>query len=105
MSTNDDIANRAIRFAETFKFTNPQIVRTKPARDEFVARYGTPHSTEYRETEIHLDWGPTQQEIINSSRLEERLDVESFLNEGVDILVVCSARDVIYHEFLRMDLD
>ncbi len=105
MSTTDDIANRAIRFAETFQFTNPRILRTKPARDEFVARYGTPNSTEYRETEIHMDWGPNQQEIINSSKLEERRDIESFLKEGVDILVVCSARDVIYHEFLRMDLD
>lgn len=105
MSTNDDISNRAIRFAETFQFTNPQIVRTKPARDEFVARYGTPNSTEYRETEIHMDWGSKQQEIINASSLEERPDVEAILKEGVDILVVCSARDVIYHEFLRMDLD
>lgn len=105
MSTNDDIANRAIRFAKTFQFSNPTIVRTKPARDEFVARFGTPNSTEYRETEIHMDWGPKHQEIINSSKLEERRDVESFLKEGVDLLVVCSARDVIYHEFLRMDLD
>lgn len=105
MSSNDDIANRAIRFAETFQFTNPQIVRTKPAREELVARYGTPNSTEYRETEIHMDWGPSQEEIINSSKLEERHDVESFVKEGIDILVVCSAQDVIYHEFLRMDLD
>ncbi len=105
MSTNDEISKRAIRFAETFAFINAKIVRTKPARDEFVARYGTPNSTEYRETEIHMDWGPNQQEIINSSKLEERQNVESFLKEGVDLLVVCSARDVIYHEFLRMDLD
>lgn len=105
MSTSDDIANRAIRFAETFQFTNPQIVRTKSARDEFVARYGTPNSTEYREMEIHMDWGPNQQKIINSSKIEERQDVESFLKKGVKILVVCSARDVIYHEFLGMDLD
>ena len=105
MSTNDDIAKRALRFAETFQFTNPVIVQTKPARHEFVVRYGTPDSTEYRETEIHLDWGANQQEIINKSKIVERQDVESFLKEGVDILVVCSARDVIYHEFLRMDLD
>ena len=105
MSTNDDIAKRAIRFAETFQFTNPKIVRTRPARDEFVARYGTPNSTEYPETEIHMDWGANQKETINASKIEERHDVESLLKEGVDLLVVCSARDVIHHEFLRMDLD
>ena len=72
MSTNDDIAKRALRFAETFQFTNPVIVQTKPARHEFVVRYGTPDSTEYRETEIHLDWGANQQEIINKSKIVER---------------------------------
>lgn len=105
MSTNDDIAKRALRFAETFQFTNPVIVQTKPARHEIILRYGTPDSTEYREIEIHLDWGELQHEIITKSKIEDRQDVESFLKEGVDILVVCSARDVIYHEFLRMDLD
>lgn len=105
MSINDDIAKRAIRFAQTFHFANPIIMQTKPARDEFVARYGTPNSTEYRETEIHMDWGTSQQEIINASKLEERHNVVSLLKEGVDLLVVCSAKDVIHHEFLRMDLD
>ncbi len=95
MSTNDDIAVRAIRFAHMFQFANPTIVQTKPARDEFVARYGTPNSTEYRETEIHMDWGANQNEIINASKLDERNDVESLLKEGVNLLVVCSATDVI----------
>ena len=105
MPTNDDIAKRAIRFAGTFQFTNPIILQTKPARAEFVERYGTPNATEYRETEIHMDWGASQKEIISASKLEERHDVESLLKEGVDLLVVCSATDVIHHEFLRMDLD
>ncbi len=105
MSTHNEITKRALRFAETFQFTNPVIIRTEPARDEFVVRYGPPDSTEYRETELHMDWGANQQEIINSYKIEERQDVEAFLKQGVDQLVVCSARDVIYHEFLGMDLD
>ena len=96
---------RALRFAGTFAFVNPQIVRSVVARDEFVNRYGTAGSTEYREIEIHMDWGPGHQEIINSSNLEERADVERLLKSGVDLLVVCSSVDIIHHEFLRMDLD
>ncbi len=52
-----------------------------------------------------MDWGANQKEIINASKLDERNDVESLLKEGVNLLVVCSATDVIHHEFLRMDLD
>ncbi|MCA9046045.1 MAG: hypothetical protein KDA69_17080 [Planctomycetaceae bacterium] len=105
MITNDGISQRAIRFAESFHFTNPQIVRTRPARDEFVARYGTAQATEYRETVIHMDCGANRQETIHSSKLEERQEIEFLLNEGVTLLVVCSAQDVKYNEFLRIDLD
>jgi hypothetical protein len=59
-STNVDAAihNRALRFAGTFDFANPRIVTSSAARDEFVTRYGTPGTTEYREIEIHMDWSP-----------------------------------------------
>ena len=104
MLANEDITNRALRFARTFTYSNPRITATRPGRDLLVARFGTPNSTEYLETEIHMDW-EDQQQLINSSKPVDRPNVESLLQSGVDLLVVCSATDVIYHEFLGIDLD
>jgi hypothetical protein len=101
----DAIHDRALRFAGTFAFVNPQIVRSVTARDDFVIRYGAPGSTEYREIEIHMDYGPEQHELINSSDLNDKAAVEMFMKSGVELLVVCSSVDVIHHEFLRTDLD
>ena len=106
-STNVDAAihNRALRFAATFDFANPRIVTSSAARDEFVTRYGTPGTTEYREIEIHMDWSPGHCEMLNSSRGEERVDLELFVKSGIDLLIVCSSTDIIHHEFLGMDFD
>jgi hypothetical protein len=101
--------DRALRFARTFAFVNAKIAKSAAARDEDVTRYGTPGSTVYGEIRIHMDWGPRQRDIIApiiaSRKLEERADAEELLKSGVDLLVVCSATDVIRHEFLGMDLD
>lgn len=51
-----------------------------------------------------MDW-EDQQQLINSSKPVDRPNVESLLQSGVDLFVVCSATDVIYHEFLGIDLD
>jgi hypothetical protein len=100
----DSIAERALRFARTFDFINHSIVRCEAARPEFVQRYGTPNLAEYREVEIHMDWGPERRELIKSCKAEEREIAESLLDKGVDLLVVCSSTDIIHHEFLGMDL-
>lgn len=101
----DEISKRAIRFAETFPFANPAIVRQSPARPTFVDRYGTPQSTEYREIQIHMDWSSSHRDLVENSIPEERADLEHLINNGVDLLVVCSSQDVIHHEFLGWDLD
>jgi hypothetical protein len=95
-----EIQNRALRFARTFAFANPKITMSAAARDEDVEGYGTLGSTVYGEIRIHMDWGPGQRDIIGSTKLEERADVQELLKSGVDLLVVCSATDVIRHEFL-----
>ncbi len=101
----DEISKRAMRFAETFAFEDPEIVRQSPARSALVERYGTPQSTEYREFHIHMDWTPGHRDVFKNTLPEEHTDAERLMNNGVDLLVVCSAQDVIHHEFLGFDVD
>ena len=100
------ILDRALRFVGTMAFTEPEIVRSAVAREEYVVRYGTAGSTQYREVEIHMKYPDDHMRAMMTPRNRaQRAELERFLNAGVDVLVVCSSTDVIYHEFLGIDLD
>ena len=99
------IMSRAIRFARTFTFVNHRVLSCADARDEIIARFGTPGSTQYREIRIHMDWSPEKFALIQSENASERADLESLLAAGVDLLVVCSPSDIIYHEWVGWDFD
>lgn len=99
------IMTRAIRFARTYKFVNHRILNCADAQDEIIARFGTPGSTQYREIRMHMDWSPEKFSLIQSENSSERADLELLLAAGVELLVVCSQSDIIYHEWVGWDFD
>ena len=100
-----EIMARALQFARTFAFVNHRVLSCADARDEIVARFGTPDSTRYREIRIHMDWPPEKFALIESANASERAALQSFLTAGVELLVVCSRSDIIYNEFVGWDFD
>lgn len=105
-AAEDAITRRALAFARTFKWVNARVTSCRPADVECVARFGTPESAEYGEVRMLMYWSDgDKRRILAECKPEESADARAFLDSPMELRVVCSATDVIYHEFPRTDLD
>jgi hypothetical protein len=103
---DDAISRRAMAFARTFKWVNPRITAGGPAPAEIVDLYGTAGSTDYGQVDVEMKWSEAEKSrILANVSGDDRTDAESFVQGPIELRVVCSASDVIHHEFPRMDLD
>ena len=102
----DPICRRALAFARTFKYVNHRVNFTGAAPAEIVAERGTPESTEYGEVRIEMDWPPADVESILAGRSgEDAENMQKLLDAGMELRVICSATDVIFHDFVGVDFD
>lgn len=100
------IVRRAVAFAESLKWEYPTVTSVDPPDDEIVATYGTRDHTDYLSVTIEMRWSPKARDSILANAIdEERADTERLLAEPMIVRVVCSATDIIHHEFPGTDLD
>ena len=104
MSETDPIRARALRFAETFDWINPVVIADQPASPEIVARFGNGTTTDYHEFTIEMQWSPKQRDyLLATSNHDELHDLKMILDSPNTIRVTCSANDIIFHNFPRVD--
>ncbi|MFO0940221.1 MAG: hypothetical protein U0930_05585 [Pirellulales bacterium] len=111
-TTNDSMASaapkaildRALRFATTFAWVNPVVLSSAPASSDDISRYGTYGHTEYWAFTIRFEWSAESREtMLKSSPKFETSEIERFIDAGVKLRVVCSATDIVYHDFPDID--
>jgi hypothetical protein len=103
---DDAICRRALAFAQSFEWENARVVSVTSADPAIVARCGDPQHGSYRQVRLSMQWPNAKRLwLIAESAPENRDDTKAFLDNEVELLVVCSATDVIYHSFLNTDLD
>lgn len=101
---DDAICRRALAFARTFTWVNPRIISAGPADSKIVDRFGDPNAF-YGAVRIVMEWSDADKSKFAESAPEEKDVLMAFVASGMELLVVCSANDVIYHEFPGIDLD
>tara|TARA_R110002049_G_C8692427_1_gene522118 strand:+ start:49 stop:369 length:321 start_codon:yes stop_codon:yes gene_type:complete len=98
------ILDRALKFAMTFAWVNPVVRSSAPASSGDVSRYGTLGHTEYWDFKIILEWPAERRASMLETSLDvERRELERFIDAGVNLRIVCSATDIVYHEFPDID--
>ena len=105
-TVEDAITRRALAFARTFKWVNARVTSYGQYDVHCVTRYGTPENAEYGEVRMLIDWSEAdKRKILAECKPEESDDARAVLDSPMELRVVCSAKDVIYHEFSKTDLD
>jgi hypothetical protein len=98
------ILDRALRFATTFAWINPVVQSSDPASSDEILRYGTVGHTEYWDFKIRLEWSAERRAaMLETSPEIERSEIERFIDAGINLRIVCSATDILYHEFPDID--
>lgn len=100
---DDSICRRALAFARGFRWVNARVSARGPAPPEIIARYGTSGSTNYGEVRIEMDWSEEDKSELVERGVGE--DLLAFIDTPTELRVVCSATDVIYHDFPGIQLD
>ena len=103
---DDAIRSRALQFASTLDWIDPEITNVSPASSDIVVRCGNGIVDDYREITVEMRWSTLQVEkMIGEAEGAQKIAVESFLDSIMTVLITCSASDIIAHHFQRIDRD
>ncbi|WP_425617233.1 hypothetical protein NA78x_000906 [Anatilimnocola sp. NA78] len=102
------VAQRAIEFAKREqKYDITEIVQVTPAHDDDVERFGTAGSDRYGEVLFRLEYAEAYKETMLAHEARQRVkslpDALQFLNLPSYLRVVCSATNLLHHDWLKID--